>query len=148
MALSITVALFGALLFGDWQSIGHDPCTSFSLNVTTPDCEEFSYSGAGSGIGGGEVGDSAANTTTVLQELVEGCESLSERGHTCFWNRQSRITQEYCYECFGTCLSTERSQNIYQLTLAVILLSLATPIGYVFVSAIASDITPLNSQVA
>ena len=78
---------------------------------------------------------------------MEGCQALSGPSNPCFWNRRSRVTGDYCTECLGTCLSTERSQNIYQLSLAVILLSIAAPLGFTFVPAIASDITPLNSEV-
>ena len=148
LALSIALVLVGSLLFGDWQSIGHDPCTAFSSNVTESSCETSSLSGAGSGTGDKAYtgGDSVTNTT-VLQELVGGCEALSGPNHACFWNRQSRITGEYCYECVKTCLSTEKSRNIYQLSLGMILLSIGSPLGYIFISAIGSDITPLNSQV-
>ena len=149
LASSIVVVLFGSLLFGDWQSIGSDPCTAFSPNITGEDCGTVLLSsGSGSGEGDGAYyAEDLVTNTTVLQELVKGCEALSGPDHTCFWNRQSRITHEYCYECLRTCLSTETSQNIYQLGLGLILLSIASPLGYVFVLAIASDITPLNSQV-
>ncbi|CAI8042429.1 hypothetical protein GBAR_LOCUS23564 [Geodia barretti] len=148
LGLSLVLVLAGSLLFGDWQSIGPDPCTSFSSNATERDCGEISpVSGSGSGAGDEAfpVGLSAANTTAV-QELVEGCQALSGPSNACFWNRLSRVTGDYCTECLGTCLSTERSQNIYQLSLAVIILSIGAPLGFTFVPAIASDITPLNSQ--
>ena len=147
LGLSLVLVLAGSFLFGDWQSIGpSDPCTYFSPNVTERDCETvFSTSGSGSGVEY-SVGPSAPNRTAV-EELVEGCQALSGPGDACFWNRQSRITGDYCTECAGTCLSTEKSQNIYQLSLAVILLSVGSPLGFIFVPAIASDITPPNSQV-
>jgi hypothetical protein len=149
LGLSLVLVLAGSLLFGDWQSIGPDPCTSFSSNATERDCGEISpVSGSGSGAGDEAfpVGLSAANTTAV-QELVEGCQALSGPSNACFWNRRSRVTGDYCTECLGTCLSTERSQNIHQLSLAVIILSIGAPLGFTFVPAIASDITPMNSQV-
>jgi MFS family permease len=146
LGLSLVLVLAGCLLFGDWQSIGPDPCTSFSSNATERDCGEVSSAGSGAGDEAFTVGLSAANTTAV-QELVEGCQALSGPSNACFWNRRSRVTGDYCTECLGTCLSTERSQNIYQLSLAVILLSIAAPLGFTFVPAIASDITPLNSEV-
>jgi hypothetical protein len=148
LGLSLVLVLAGSLLFGDWQSIGPDPCTSFFLNATERDCGEISpVSGSGSRAGDEAfpVGLSAANTTAV-QELVEGCQALSGPSNVCFWNRRSRVTGDYCTECLGTCLSTERSQNIYQLSLAVILLSIGAPLGFTFVPAIASDITPIISQ--
>ncbi|CAI8042426.1 hypothetical protein GBAR_LOCUS23563 [Geodia barretti] len=149
LGLSLVLVLAGSLLFGDWQSIGPDPCTSFFLNATERDCGEISpVSGSGSRAGDEAfpVGLSAANTTAV-QELVEGCQALSGPSNVCFWNRRSRVTGDYCTECLGTCLSTERSQNIYQLSVAVIILSIGSPLVYVFVPAIASDITPIISQV-
>lgn len=145
LALSLVLVLAGSVLFGDWQSIGQDPCVSFSSNVTDNDC---SIPGSGSGREVSTGGEDPATDRTAIQELVERCQNLSGPSSTCFWNRQSRVTGEYCTECVGTCLSTERSQNIYQLSLAVIFLSIGTPLGYIFTSAIVSDITPLNSQVA
>lgn len=149
LALSLVLILTGSVLFGDWQSsIGQDPCVSFSSNVTENDCIISSILGSGSGKEVSTGGENPATNRTAIQELVERCQNVSGPSSTCFWNRQSRVTGEYCTECVGTCLGTERSQNIYQLSLAVIFLSIGTPLGYIFTSAIVSDITPLNSQVA
>lgn len=142
LALSLVCVLVGALLFADWQSIGHDPCLKFSSNFTEVDCEMADISGAGSGSR-----YEAGTNTSVITELIEGCKSLSGPNHNCFWNRKSRITGEYCTECLGTCLSYEKSHNIYQLVIGSLLMAVSSPLGYILISATASDITPLNAQV-
>ena len=128
LGLCLVCTLAGSMLFGDWQAIGHDPCTS--LNTTT-----------GSGTGSGETG-----VPSNISQLVD-CEALSGSGDQCFWNPQSRVTGEFCNTCVAGCLSEQKSLDIYQFSAGVLLLSVSTPLGFVFVSAIASDITSVEMQV-
>jgi MFS family permease len=127
--LFLILSLVGTGLYGDWQAITPDPCTNYTLGP-------FQNSSAwGSGNEEGEVLTSD-----------EGCQSLSGPNDDCFCNRQSRVTGEFCCECVDACLSAQKSHNIYQFSIAAVFLALAAPMGYVFVSAIASDITSINSQ--
>ena len=118
LGFCLLFALVGSILVADWQSIGQDPCTYFNSTIE-------------------------ANSSV----LEEGCEALSSSSHQCFWNPQSRITGDYCNLCFPVCLSREKSINLYQFGLGVLLLALSAPLGFVFVSAVASDITSVDSQV-
>ena len=140
LAVSLVVVLIGSILFGDWQSIGDDPCNSFIIKEAIGECGDI-YSGASNETA---VNDEYVTNTSVF---VEGCQALSTSGNDCFWNRQSRVTGEYCYECLPTCLSSQKSHNIYQLGLAMLLLSLIINLEFVFVVAISSDISQLKSQV-
>lgn len=136
----------GSLLFGDWQAIHSDPClNSFTSNNSTTllSTKEYATNTTDTLC----VGDGSRNSS-FLQELVESCEGLSSSSHTCFWNRQSRVTGSYCYSCLGVCLSLQSSQNIYQLSMAVILLSISAGLLFVFSSAIVSDITSVKTQVS
>ena len=91
--------------------------------------------------------EESVSNTSLLQTLIDSCEASSTSNHMCFWNRQSRITGRYCSECLGVCLSKQKSHNIYQFSIGALFLAIAATIGYVFVSAIASDITSISSQV-
>ena len=152
--LGLMFSAVGSLLFGDWQAILGDPCHAQSQNTTLyyitdeampPTVEE----------GSGEIistldsctAESSTNSSLVL-ELTESCRALSSSENTCFWNRQSRVTGKYCYSCLGVCLSIQSSHNIYQLSAAVILISIATALVFVFSSAIVSDIASVKSQVS
>ena len=137
LLFTLTTVLIGTLLFGDWQSIGEDPCTSF--------CFRGGFESYSSG-GGNETEDCEVYVTNT-SGVVQGCEALSSSSQICFWNRQSRVTGEYCYECVPVCLSSQLSQNIYQFSLATLLLSTSAPLIYVFIMAISSDVSSAKSQV-
>ena len=145
--LGIVCAMVGSLLFGDWQAIQGDPCLSASDYQNTT----FTHT-SGSGAGSGEIyitSDACSITnSSLILELVERCETLSDSQHVCYWNRQSRVTTHYCYSCLEVCLSLQTSQNIYQFSMGVMLICISAALLYVFVSAIVSDITSVNSQVS
>jgi MFS family permease len=130
LGLCLIFALVGSILVGDWQSIGHDPCSSASLDTASEMHCNGTYS---------------LNSSCYTQ-LVENCEALSSSGHECFWNPQSEVTGEFCNTCLPVCLGKQKSLNIYQFSLGVLLLALST-LGFVFTSAITSEITAVESQV-
>ena len=129
-------------------------CSSTSLNVTASDLPQYDFENASishleaSGATKDYVSpeDSVSNAG-LPQQLVESCEALSNSKHTCYWNRQSDITRRYCYTCLATCLSQQKSHNIYQFSIGALFLCISAPVGYVFISAIASEITSVKSQV-
>ena len=131
------------MVFGDWQSIGHDPCyrNTEQLQNDSENCSNSTIEESAC------LDDPALNSTSVLQQFVNCCEEFSSSNDQCYWNRQSRVTGEYCYTCLDVCLSKQKSYNIYQFSIGALLLCISCGLGYVFVSAIASDITSVNSQV-
>ena len=138
LGLCLVCTLGGSILFGDWQSIGHDPCNH--LNITT---EQFNYDYLNSSIEGS--GDITPNISHLMNDY---CKDFSRSGHECFWNPQSRVTGEFCNTCATSCLSQQRSLDISQFSIGVLFLAVSAPLGFVFVSAISSEITSLKSQVA
>ena len=154
MCLLFTV--FGSLLIGDWQSIGHENnCRSF--NTTHSSVEDSGstellgeYEPALFPISSFEDRNSSNATLSKLSHynrLVEGCKSLSSADDTCYWNQQSLVTGQFCSICLPTCLSKRTTLNFYQFSVGVLLLSIAGPLMFVFVSAVASGITTVESQV-
>ena len=135
---------------GDWQAFGHeDPCLSVSdyshLNVST-NTSELMKASVDDDISGGLDLNTTSNSSPH-PEPVRNCEVLSSSGHQCFWNPQSRITGDFCNTCLPVCLSKQTTINFYQFTLGIALISFATPLSHILVSAIASDIASVTSQV-
>ena len=154
LGMAFASLLVGAVLIGDWQAIIDDPCSLAPLNTSEPcDTENgSSFPGLSSNISiaSGSIEDDCLNSTSnssLYQQLVESCEALSNSSHQCFWNPKSRITGEFCNTCLPTCLSKQASLNIYQFSLGVVLICLSGPLGFVFTSAVTSDITSVESQV-
>ena len=143
LGFCLLCALFGSILVGDWQSLSHDPCFSTSLsngnNESGSEIGNYSYESGFESINSSEM--------SLYEQLLEDCEARSSSSHKCFFNSQSRITGEFCNTCRPTCLSKQASINFYQFTAGILLLSTAAPLGFVFTSAIASEITSIETQV-
>ena len=115
---------------GDWQAIGQDPCTT-GIDYDAISSEHMN----------------ATSNSSLYQQWLESCEALSNSSHQCFWNPKSRITGEFCNTCLRTCLSEQKSTNFYQFSLGVLLVSLTAPLCFVYIPAITSAITSVESQV-
>ena len=158
LGVALTSALVGSILMGDWQAIGRDPCSldgNLQLNTST---NSTSSSDLIHGVSVDSVLSSglmlpptdelnSTSNSSLYEQLVEQCEALSSSSHQCFWNPKSHITGEFCNTCLPTCLSKQTTINFPQYTIGILLISFATPIGYVLIFAIASDIAPVDSQV-
>lgn len=120
LGAAFVLAFVGAGLMGNWQAIGHeDPCSNWNVSVTL------------------------SSNTSLHQEW---CETLRNSSHQCFWNQQSPITGEFCNTCRGDCLS-KQTINFYQFSVGILLIASVSRLVFVLVSAIASDIAPVTSQV-
>ena len=174
LILALTLGVVGGVLMGDWQAIGHDPCSSASgvhpLNTSTntsvledsdTDLSGMLSSGifsSSSGLGSGENEsedpllplsdmDNSTLDSVLHQLLAERCEALSSSSHHCFWNPNSRITGEHCNTCHFACLSEQKSLNFYQFSIGAALVALCAPLGFVFVAVVTSGITSVEHQV-
>ena len=155
LGMCLLFTVFGSLLIGDWQSIGHENNCSF--NTTHSSVEDSGsaellgeYAPALFPISSVEDKNSSNTTSSELSHynrLVEDCKSLSSADDTCYWNQQSLVTGHFCSICLRTCLSKRATLNFYQFSVGVLLLSIAGPLTFVFVSAVASEITTVESQV-
>jgi MFS family permease len=136
------LCFIGAILMGDWQAVNQDdPCLAGSGfdNDTSRQCSESEIFFSGTG---------ESNSELSHHELVKNCTSLSSPSHQCFLNPDSDITGEFCNTCLCACLSKQTTINFYQFTVGILLISFATPLAFVLISAIASDIAPVTSQVS
>ena len=137
----LVMGAVGMLLMADWQAIGHDPCRE-----GFPDRQSFvSNDSSLMKVADGQVFSVWQNTTGALDERI--CEELSTEANPCFWNPHSRVTGQYCAECFKVCRSVKRSLNFVQLCLGLGLLSATAPLLLVTSFVFAADVVPLESQV-
>lgn len=151
LGMCFVFAFAGSLLVGDWQSIGDDSCNSEYVNTPSSE-EELQSDFASSGLDSSAIPiDEQSNSMSdnIITYLAERCEALSNNSSTdqCFWNPQSRITGEFCNTCLDTCLSVQKSLDIYQFSIGLFLLAISTSFAFVLVSAISSDLTSVHSQV-
>jgi hypothetical protein len=152
LGVCLLQVLCGSVLVGDWQSIGYKNqchCDNMSLvdgdwngsltELSDPPCY-LTYCGDNSSLI--DSGNGVLNCSES-----QSCESRSGAGHHCYWNPQSPITGEFCNNCVPECLSKKATINFYQFSAGILLLSVAGPLGFVIVSAVASEITSVESQV-
>ena len=166
LIIAVLLGLLGSVLVGDWQGIGHDPCSSANIigtfnTSTNGRLEDNDYSQSGmfsaeSALNSG--GDSiyplplsdeiSSSTNSSLRNWwVESCEALSSSSHQCFWNPKSRITGEFCNTCHTACYSEQKSLNFYQFSLGMSLIAVCAAIGFVFISVVISGYGTLKQQV-
>ena len=163
----LVFTLLGSVLIGDWQSIVHkDSCNlsiidcwnnsvleipgSGNLNDSYPSLGERDSSVPSSvdmenGIW--NCSNVSSGHQSHYEQIVDTCESLSTDDDRCFWNQQSQVTGEFCNACLPTCLSRRATLDFFQFSAGVLCMSVAAPLGFVFVSAVASEITSVESQV-
>ena len=154
LGVALMLGLVGSILMGDWQTIGRDSCSpdgNLQLNTSTNSTSSSDLIGidVDSVLSSGLMTDELnfTSNSSIYEQLVERCEALSTSSHQCFWNPESHITGEFCNTCLPTCLSKQTTINFPQYTIGILLISFATPLGYVLIFAVASDIAPVDSQV-
>ena len=142
LGAALLFTLVGSTLMGDWQAVHHNPCSSNSIGI---DMDSMNDSSVLLLPPTGE--QNSTSNSSFFQQLVENCEAQSSSNHQCYWNPKSSITGEVCNTCHVSCLSKQTTINFYQFTVGVWLISLATPLMYIFISVIASDVASAESQV-
>ena len=134
--LGITASIIGAALIADWQAIGHDPCSQFSL-FHHPELTNKSKPGAicldNYDLTNLEAHINISNNTnhfpcanvTLLRTV---CESLGDTKYHCYWNQHSRVTGEECYACPSICRSEYKSLYLAQFVVGSILFEFSIPV--------------------
>ena len=125
------LAFVGVALIGDWQEINQkEPCSVIELM----NADQMTGSG-------NHFLSTRANSSSLF------CDARNGSNRECYWNPQSQITGEFCSSCLPVCLSRQSPIDFYQFTCGMLILALTYPMAYVLNSAIASGVSPLNSQV-
>jgi hypothetical protein len=145
LGVSLLCALIGSVLITDWQAIGRDPCSAAFNSSITDSMLNDSYSGS-------YVGDFLINETSDTEvtntssSYLEACIAQSSSSDRCFWNPQSRVTGDFCNSCAPACLSEQKSLDIVQFSIGALLIASSASLGFVFISAVTSEITSVESQ--
>ena len=150
LGVSLLCALTGSVLMTDWQAISHDPCSSATLNDSITDSifnDSYNELYSGDLLPNTTLAGVVTNTSSVHLELLESCIAQSTSSDHCFWNPQSRVTGDFCNSCAPSCLSEEKSLNIVQFSIGALLVASSASLGFVFISAVTSEITSIESQV-
>ena len=76
------------------------------------------------------------------------CESVKpSTSDTCFWNPQSRVTNETCTTCRAACLGRKTHLHFVQFSIGIICFALLLQPGVVFYVIVASNLTSKKNQV-
>ena len=104
------------LIMTDWQAIGSDPCTEYSLFHHPGLADQYRVELAESNIS--ESGMVSVQSLQVVegevyQMAVNRCESAGEH---CHWIPNSLVTSKHCSDCQPICRSTSHALNFIQFT--------------------------------
>jgi len=128
--LGVTAFVVGAALIADWQAIGYDPCTQFSL-FHHPELANKSKPGPicldnfGLQVDVNTSSNIPCANFTVLQTV---CESLGDTKYHCYWNQHSRVTGEECHACPSICRSEYKSLTLAQFVVGSVLFQFGIPV--------------------
>jgi len=129
--LGVTASIIGPALIADWQAIGHDPCTQFSLfhhpeltNETKICLNAYNVTNLKTHINTSSNDFPCANVT-LLRTV---CESLGDTKYHCYWNQHSRVTGEECHACPSICRSEYKSLTLAQFVVGSVLLEFSVPV--------------------
>ena len=126
--LGVTASIVGAALIADWQAIGHDSCTQFSLfnhpeqTNETKICRNVTNLKAHSNTSSNHF--PCANVT-LLRTV---CESLGDTKYHCYWNQHSRVTGEECHACPSICRSQYKSLYLAQFVVGSVFFEFGIPV--------------------
>ena len=109
------------LIMTDWQAIGSDQCTEYSLFHHPGLADQYRLQLAESNVS--ESGMVSVQSLQVVegevyQMAVNRCESAGEQ---CHWIPNSPVTGKHCSDCQPICRSTQHTLNFVQFVFGVAL---------------------------
>ena len=135
------------LIMTDWQAIGSDPCTDYSLFHHPQLADQYRLQLAGSNVS--ESGMVSVQSLQVVegevyQMAVNRCESAGEH---CHWIPNSQVTHRHCSDCQPICRNTQHTLNFPQFLVGLILLITTLPLMYTGLFLLLSDTVNKSLQV-
>ena len=129
----VILGVIACTIMADWQAIGGDPCDKFSGHCENKNASTFnSY---------------IEENNTDNNSTCEVCKMHSGDPYQCFFNPDSRITQEYCDDCRPFCRSEQHTLNFVQFMIGVCLFSFSFPLVRITMTIMFSDALGSASQV-
>ena len=112
--LGLMGSIVSLLIMTDWQAIGSDHCTQYSLFHHPQLADQYRLQLAESNVS--ESGLVSVQSLQVVegevyQMAVNRCESAGEH---CHWIPNSRVTGQHCSDCQPICRSTQHTLNFIQ----------------------------------
>ena len=131
----------------DWQAIGSDPCTDYSLFHHPQLADQYRLQLAGSNVS--ESGMVSVQSLQVVegevyQMAVNRCESAGEH---CHWIPNSQVTHKHCSDCQPICRNTQRTLNFIQFIVGFTLLMSTISLMYTGTFLLLSETVSQRFQV-
>ena len=119
--LGMMCTIIALLIMTDWQAIGNDPCTDYSLFHHPQLADQYRLQLAGSNVS--ESGMVSVQSLQVVegevyQMAVNRCESA---GVHCYWIPNSQVTHRHCSDCQLICRNTQHTLNFIQFIVGLFL---------------------------
>ena len=137
--LGLSLNIVSLLIMSDWQAIGSDSCTEYSLFHHPQLADQYRMELAESNVS--ESGMVSVQSLQVVEDdvyqmAVNRCESAGEH---CHWIPNSLVTHKHCSDCQPICRSTQKTLNFVQFTIGVITFTTTVQISYTGVFVLISD---------
>ena len=141
------LSIVGYLIMTDWQAIGSDPCTDYSLFHHPQLADQYRLQLAGSNVS--ESGMVSVQSLQVVegevyQMAVNRCESAGEH---CHWIPNSQVTQKHCSDCQPICRGSQHTLNFIQFTIGIVTFSSTLSLMYTGVFLLLSESVSVRFQV-
>ena len=145
--LGLSLNIVSLLIMSDWQAIGSDSCTEYSLFHHPQLADQYRMELAESNVS--ESGMVSVQSLQVVEDdvyqmAVNRCESAGEH---CHWIPNSLVTHKHCSDCQPICRSTQKTLNFVQFTIGVITFTTTVQISYTGVFILISDCFTKQYQV-
>ena len=128
--LGLSCTITALLIMTDWQAIGSDPCTDYSLFHHPQLADQYRLRLAGSNVS--ESGMVSVQSLQVVEGevyhmAVNRCESAGEH---CHMIPNSQVTHKHCSDCQPICRNTQHTLNFIQFITGLALLFLTISLLY------------------
>ena len=146
--LGMVCTIIALLVMTDWQAIGGDPCTDYSLFHHPQLANQYQAQ-----LGTSNITESGMVSVQSLQ-VVEGdvyqlavnrCESAGKR---CHWIPNSQITHKHCSDCQPICRSTKHTINFVQFVIGLFFFFATLPLMFTGVYLLLSESVSKSYQVS
>ena len=136
------------LIMIDWQAIGSDSCTEYSLFHHPQLADQYRMELAESNVSdSGMVSVQSLQVVEdeVYQMAVNRCETAGEH---CHWIPNSLVTHKHCSDCQPICRNTQKTLNFIQFTTGIIVYSTSVSLSMTGIFILISDYATKQYQVS
>ena len=145
--LGLICTITALLIMTDWQAIGGDPCTDYSLFHHPQLADQYRQQLAQSNMS--ESGMVSVQSLQVVEDevyqmAVNRCESAGEH---CHWIPNSLVTHRHCSDCQPICRSPQHTLNFIQFVIGISIFFSTQPLLYTGIFWLLSESVSKKYQV-